>query len=159
MPQTLTIRGVEPSDLPSVAALARLLAASVEDPDPGLGTADLFALSLGADPWFECLVALQDGLVVGFASFCKRFELHTRERVLWIGDLVSTPDRRGQGIGTALLNAVKSRGRALGCASILLEVWRKNHRARSLYARLGAEVLDDRDLVVFALEPGGRQSS
>jgi GNAT superfamily N-acetyltransferase len=147
LPGGTLIRPAEPRDFRGIAELSRALAAVLQDPDPGGGCADLQAACSPPDPWAECLVAVSKSHVVGFVSFCRRFEAHTRQRALWIGDLVTAGDVRGEGVGTALLDAVRERARELGCAAIMLEVWRENHRAHALYARLGWTLLDDRYLM------------
>lgn len=74
---------------------------------------------------------------------------------LWRGLLLSVLDRanepgtllmdgifvssqaRGQGVGTALLDAIKHRAQALGCDHVRLDVIDINPRARALYERQG----------------------
>ncbi|MEM7613494.1 MAG: GNAT family N-acetyltransferase [Pseudomonadota bacterium] len=46
-------------------------------------------------------------------------------------------DARGQGVGTALLDAIKAKARTLGCTSVRLDVIDTNPRARALYERQG----------------------
>jgi GNAT superfamily N-acetyltransferase len=147
----MVIRDADINDYPRVMELARALARHVEDPDPG-GLPDGVRMAAGGPhPWFECLVAEVDSGIVGFASYCRRFEMHLLRRSLWIGDLFTVEDARGQGIGRALLAAVASRGLALDCDSIVLEVWRHNSFALAFYERLGARRMDD--CALLSLEP------
>jgi ribosomal protein S18 acetylase RimI-like enzyme len=44
---------------------------------------------------------------------------------------------RGQGVGTALLEAIAAKGQALNCERVALDVIDINPRARALYTRLG----------------------
>ena len=44
---------------------------------------------------------------------------------------------RGKGVGSALLDALKDKARALACHSIRLDVIDQNQRARLLYERHG----------------------
>ncbi len=62
------------------------------------------------------------------------------ERFLVDGIAVAA-EARGQGIGTALLEALCDEGRARGHAEIRLEVVDSNRRARALYARHGFTVI------------------
>ncbi len=148
----MVIRKAGANDYARVTELARALARHVEDPDPGAADDQLRSAASGAHPWFECLVAEVDERIVGFVCFCRRFEMHLLRRSLWIGDLFTAQDARGQGVGSALLAAVASRGLALGCASMVLEVWRHNSSALAFYERLGARRVTD--CVVLSLEPG-----
>jgi ribosomal protein S18 acetylase RimI-like enzyme len=54
-----------------------------------------------------------------------------------VDGIAVTRDARGQGIGTALLDALCTEGRARGYGSIRLEVIDSNWRARALYDRQG----------------------
>jgi ribosomal protein S18 acetylase RimI-like enzyme len=58
------------------------------------------------------------------------------DRFLLDGLCVS-PAARGQGVGTALLEAIAAEGRARGFATLRLDVVDSNPRARALYERLG----------------------
>ena len=147
----MVIREAGTNDYPRVMELARALARHVEDPDPGGSTDEVLATASGSHPWFECLVAEVNGGILGFVSFCRRFELHLLRRSLWIGDLFTVEDARSRGIGHALLAAVARHGLALGCDSVVLEVWRHNTLALAFYERLGAHRMDD--CVILSLEP------
>jgi ribosomal protein S18 acetylase RimI-like enzyme len=117
----------------AVAELSRELAAHVDDPDPGSDASLLLDCGFGPDRWFECHVAEDGNRIVGFALFCRRFEAHTRERRLWLGDLCVSRDQRHRGIGRALVAAVQTRATELGCAAVDLELARGNDVARSFY--------------------------
>ena len=67
---------------------------------------------------------------VGFSTF------HARP-LLNIHDLAVVPDRRGQGIGRALLQAAEVEARRRRCCKLTLEVRDDNVRARRLYDSLG----------------------
>ncbi|MGH8208455.1 MAG: GNAT family N-acetyltransferase [Steroidobacteraceae bacterium] len=134
----MLFRRLELTDLPAVAQLARGLAAHVKDPDPGLEVDDLLKATLEPSPWCECLVAVEDEAVVAFALYCRRYEAHTRQRTLWLGDLITAPDTRGRGVGHALIEALRGRARELDCIGITLEVWRENEAAIAFYDALGA---------------------
>lgn len=126
------------SDAPALARLSRELAEHVCDPDPGEDTALISELGFGETPWFECLVAEIDAEVVGFASFCRRFEIHTRARTLWLGDFVVANAHRRKGIGQELMRALRQRASDLNCQGIVLEFWSENASARAFYERIGA---------------------
>ncbi len=51
------------------------------------------------------------------------------------------PDARGQGVGTALLDAISAEARARGYRAVRLDVVDTNPRARALYEREGFTVL------------------
>jgi GNAT superfamily N-acetyltransferase len=135
----MKIRHASPDDMAAVAELSRGLAKHVGDPDPGADSGQLAESGFGADRWFECLVAEEGNRIVGFASFCRRFEFHTREKRLWLSDLWVERVQRRAGIGAALVAAVQARAAELGCAAIDFELARGNDTARAFYEKLRAE--------------------
>lgn len=142
----MLIRQALPDDAAVIADLSRELAAHVEDPDPGSDISLLLACGFGAERWFECLVAEEDGRIVGFALFCRRFEAHTRQKRLWLGDLCVARDQRRHGIGRALIAAVQARAVELGCAAVDLELACNNHAARAFYEDLQGAPCDQVEL-------------
>ena len=154
----MVIRKAGMNDYAQVMPLARALARHVGDPDPGNSDVEARAASGGSHPWFECLVAEVDERIVGFVSFCRRFEIHLLRRSLWIGDLFTLEEVRGQGIAKALLAAVASHGLTLGCDSIVLEVWRHNRLALDFYERMGARRVDECVVLSLRSEHLNRES-
>ncbi len=62
----------------------------------------------------------------------------------YISQLGVSPSRRGQGIGTRLLQRQCERSRELGRRALELDVAAPNHGARRLYERLGFRVIAER---------------
>lgn len=71
------------------------------------------------------------------APLLSLLERDTAPGVLLMDGIFVAPEARGSGAGTALLSAVKARARALGLASVRLDVIDTNPRARALYEREG----------------------
>ena len=87
--------------------------------------------ALLARPGAVLLVADEDGTVIGYS-------------VLWcildqgeIANIALIPERRGRGLGRALLRRNLDEARARGVCSLFLEVRESNHPARRLYAAEG----------------------
>ena len=140
----MRVRSANPEDMEAVSAMARALAAHLEDSDPGDGTDALVRSGFGHEPWFECLVAeTNDEKLVGFALACRRYEAHMGRRSLWMGDLYVSPNARRTGAARALLLALAERARVLGCTHITWELWRRNEVAKAFYAELGAQAEDE----------------
>jgi ribosomal protein S18 acetylase RimI-like enzyme len=138
----MRIRQALPEDMAAVAELSRVLAAHVNDLDPGFDYSILVDCAFGLDRWFECLAAEEANCIVGFALFCRRFEAHTRQKRLWLGDLCVAKDKRGDGIGRSLIAAVQTRAAELGCTAIDLELAHGNDLARSFYENVNAVICD-----------------
>ena len=75
------------------------------------------------------LLAYQDDLPAGFIVCADR----------WIIQMGVRPERRGRGIGSALVSEVLKRFRAAGCDHVLLDVNVNNPGAARVYTRLGFE--------------------
>ena len=74
------------------------------------------------------------GTVIGFCSFWRILdELH-------INNIAVAPERRHQGVGSALLKRVLEEGTQLGAKRATLEVRQSNEPARRLYERFGFSV-------------------
>lgn len=145
----MLIRPARREDASAIAGLARDLAASVRDPDPGTGIDELLKYGFGADNWFDCIVAEHMSGVIGFASYCRRYEAHTRTRTLWLADLCVARDHRNKGVGTMLIDALKTTAAGLGCEAIVLDLWTRNEQARRFYASIGARIAQDLYLVAI----------
>ena len=145
------IRAAVPADAGAIARLATELARHVRDPDPQLSAAYLEAQLFAAQPWAQCLVAEVRGLVAGYLTYCKQFEVHTGRRMLWIGDLYVAPQARYLGIARHLVSHLRSRAQALGCAGLRLDLFRPNVEASGFYAKLGARMEQDIALMLLSV--------
>jgi ribosomal protein S18 acetylase RimI-like enzyme len=57
--------------------------------------------------------------------------------IVYVHHISVSPDHRGQGIGKALLAAVREAGRAAGIGRVGLDVWMFNNAARSFFRSQG----------------------
>jgi diamine N-acetyltransferase len=140
---------MRPEDATAVIAMARALAAAVDDPEPQLTPADLIRDGTGGERWFDCLVAEMAGQLVAYVLLCKGFEAHTAKRRLWIGDLYVEPKARRNGVGRALVTALARHALALGCDAVYWELWRMNSSGEAFYRALGANLPDDLTVMRF----------
>lgn len=91
------------------------------------------------------LGAFADGRLVGMVHFYRQEGAKLHHRAL-IGELYVTPERRGQGIGKALLESCIEHARTLPeLEDLVLWVILGNERAKALYESIGFEV--------FCIEP------
>jgi ribosomal protein S18 acetylase RimI-like enzyme len=107
-----------------------------------------------ADPRHHIAVALDDGVVVGFASGVD-YVHPDKPRELWVNEVGVAPSHRGQGIGRRVVDALLAHARTLGCraAWVLTDV--DNAAARALYrAAGGVEAEGDTIMVEWKLDAG-----
>ncbi|MDQ0463042.1 aminoglycoside 6'-N-acetyltransferase I [Caulobacter ginsengisoli] len=136
------------------ATLARVADEVFDNPvDPDLTRQFL------ADPRHHIAVAIDDGLVVGFASGLD-YVHPDKPAELWINEVGVAPSHQRQGLGRRVMKALFAEGRAKGCGTAWVLTDRSNTAARALYIALdGDEGVDEgpADAIVgydFDLENG-----
>ena len=92
---------------------------------------------LQALPTFHGALAWRGDEAVGLINCFAGFSTFAARPLLNIHDVVTRADRRGQGVGRALLDWVAERARTLGCCKLTLEVLSNNHAALAAYRRAG----------------------
>jgi ribosomal protein S18 acetylase RimI-like enzyme len=98
------------------------------------------------DPRHHMAVAIDDGLVVGFASGVHYVHPDKRPE-LWINEVALAPTHRRRGLGRALLRALFAVGRDHRCSVAWVLTDRSNVAAMALYESVGGiEGADDTGL-------------
>lgn len=90
-----------------------------------------------ATPGAFTMLAWDGEVPVGVAVCFQGFSTFAAKPLVNIHDLSVLNTRRGQGIGTQLLNAVELHAKDLGCCKVTLEVRQENPQAEKLYLRVG----------------------
>ncbi|MEO7502407.1 MAG: GNAT family N-acetyltransferase [Gemmatimonadaceae bacterium] len=88
------------------------------------------------DESHHLVVALDDGYVVGMAS-AVHYVHPDKGPELWVNEVGVAESHQDRGIGRKLLEALFSRGRALGCSEAWTLTEDSNAAARRLYSRTG----------------------
>jgi aminoglycoside 6'-N-acetyltransferase I len=101
-----------------------------------------------ADGRHHLVVAVDDGLVVGFVSAVHYVHPDKPRPELWINEVAVAASHRGRGVGKAMMRAMAAVGRDAGCAEAWVLTDRLNPAAMRLYASSGA-VEDAPDAVMF----------
>jgi ribosomal protein S18 acetylase RimI-like enzyme len=95
------------------------------------------------DPRHHIAVAIDAGLVIGFASGVH-YVHPDKQPELWINEVALAPTHRRRGLGKALLRALFEVGRAHHCTVAWVLTDRGNAAAMALYASIGGtEGADD----------------
>ncbi|HEY8122177.1 MAG TPA: GNAT family N-acetyltransferase [Myxococcota bacterium] len=83
------------------------------------------------------LIAREGERAIGYAALCLGFSIEFRGRDAFVDELYVAPEKRGAGLGRALLRALEAEARTLGVAKLHLEVEQRNDAARELYVQEG----------------------
>jgi len=142
----LQIRAYQESDREPLLALVR---AVFPDPAPHNEPRASIRRKLGVAPDL-LLVAHVDGKLV--ATAMGGWDGHRG----WLYQVAVAPDARGCGYGRAIVEAVESRLRALGCPKLNLQVLASNPAAVGFWRRLGYRV-EERVSLGKLLQPTERE--
>ncbi len=104
------------------------------------------ALEFLGDPRHHICVAIDEGIVVGFAS-AVHYVHPDKPAELWINEVGVAPTFQRQGLAKALLRKLLSHARSLGCKEAWVLTDEANAPARALYASAGGEA-ETRQLMV-----------
>ena len=89
------------------------------------------------DPRHHLVVAVENGVVVGFASAVHYVHPDKPSPELWINEVGVASTHRGRGVGKAILQRLLDLGRELGCAEAWVLTEPGNHAATRLYSTSG----------------------
>lgn len=137
------IRPATPADISLMYALVRALAEYEREPHSVEITEEqLLRDGFGANPYYECLIAEEDGVPAGFALY---FPIYSTWQglSLHLEDLFVYPEFRGCGIGKALLNQVAAAALKKGCTRLQWDVLDWNQPAIDFYQSIGATMLHE----------------
>ena len=109
-----------------------------------------------ADARHHLAVAIDGGVVVGFASAVHYLHPDKPRPEMWINEVGVAPTHHGRGIAKTILRALLDEARALGCTGAWVLTDRDNTPARKLYASVdGTEFDGDTVGYEFALDEDG----
>ena len=91
-----------------------------------------------ADPRHHICVALENGVVVGFAS-AVHYVHPDKPAELWINEVGVSPKFQRRGLAKAILDKLLVHARSLGCTEAWVLTDADNVAARALYASIGGE--------------------
>ena len=91
----------------------------------------------------EVLIAVLDGEEVGFALFFHNFSTFLGRAGIYLEDLFVLPERRGQGVGKALLRRIAQIAVERGCGRLEWSCLDWNKPSIDFYLSLGATPMDE----------------
>ena len=124
---------------PAIVDAVERLVPQLSSSNPPPSTAELGEVV--ASPATDLFIALDDGGTIVGISTLATFRIPTGMRA-WIEDVVVDDAGRGQGVGTALTEAMLDRARERGCVTVDLTSRPSREAANRLYVRAGFEIRD-----------------
>jgi len=91
----------------------------------------------------ECVLAFDEGVPAGFAIFFSTYSTFLAKPGLYLEDLFVIPERRGRGIGKALILHVARLANERGCGRMEWSVLDWNTPAIEFYEGLGAKRMNE----------------
>ena len=143
-PPTLTIKPAVANDVPVLLSLIQELALFEHLAHEVTATEQQLREHLfGARPFAEVLLARVADQPVGFALYFHNYSTFLAKPGLYLEDLYVRSDWRGQGVGTALLQAVREQAVQRGCGRYEWSVLNWNQRAIEFYEKMGARPMKE----------------
>ena len=109
-----------------------------------------FAREFLSDPRHHIVVAIANGVIVGFAS-AVHYIHPDKPPELWINEVGVAPSHQGQGIGKAIMKEILKLARGLGCKNAWVLTDRSNGPANRLYTSAGGHISEE-DMVMYELK-------
>jgi len=106
-----------------------------------------FAREFLSDPRHHIVVAIANGVIVGFAS-AVHYIHPDKPPELWINEVGVAPSHQGQGIGKAIMKEILKLSRGLGCKNAWVLTDRGNEPANRLYKSAGGHIGEE-DTVMY----------
>jgi len=137
------IRFAQKEDMSSVLKLIQELADFEKEPEAVvISEEDLIRDGFGSNSIFKCLIAENEGIIVGMALFYPRYSTW-KGPTFHLEDLIVTESERGNGYGKDLYAAFIAYASEKQVKRIEWVVLDWNSNAINFYKKSGAAVLDD----------------
>lgn len=139
----LSFRKANIEDTPLILSFIRSLAEYEQMGNQVVATVDLLEEEIFTKHGAEVLLALEDGVEIGFALYFYNFSTFLGRSGLYLEDLFVKPEHRGKGYGKALLQQLALIARSRGCGR--MEWWCLDWNKPSIdfYLSVGAEPMSD----------------
>jgi GNAT superfamily N-acetyltransferase len=132
-----------PEDVALIHSLIRGLAEYEREPHSvKITEEELLRDGFGPQPYYQCLIAEEDGIAAGFALYFPIYSTWQGPS-LHLEDLFVKPEFRGKGIGKSLLQAVAAAAVKHGCTRLQWDVLEWNEPAIQFYNSIGATMLHE----------------
>lgn len=135
----ITLREIEEKDFAKLLSLFREFATFQKMPEKMINSAEQMEKEKN---YLQGFVAMNTyGEIVGYATWFYAYFTWVGKS-MYMDDLYVTPDCRGKGIGTQLINKIIQHARTNSCQRVRWQVSKWNSPALGFYQSLGAIVND-----------------
>ena len=139
-----TVRFATADDADVILHFIRALAAYEREPDAVVATAaGLRAQMESASPPFECLIADDRDIPIGFALFYRSYSTWLGQPALFLEDFFVEENHRGRGAGLALIRRLAAIAHERGYSRVEWRVLDWNEPAHRFYQSIGARPIDE----------------
>jgi GNAT superfamily N-acetyltransferase len=142
--EEIRIRPARPDDVPVIVGFIRALAEYERLLDQCVAREETLREHLfGENPYCEVLIAEDASGPAGFALYFFNYSTFLTAPGIYLEDLFVLPERRGAGVGRALLTRLAQVALERGCGRLEWSVLDWNEPAIGFYRRLGARLMDE----------------
>ncbi len=96
----------------------------------------------GADQDLKCLIVEEQGKLLGYATYIRQYSTWDADYYLYLDCIFLREEVRGAGLGSQLMNAVKTYADQNDCFQVQWQTPKFNERAIKFYKKLGASSKD-----------------
>ncbi len=140
---TIKIRKAAAEDCARILELVNELAVYERAPDEVTVTLEHFIESgFGANPVWWAFVAVEDGVINGFALYYIRYSTWKGQK-MYLEDILVTEEARGKGIGGLLINALIIEAKERKLQGITWQVLNWNEPALNFYKKYNVRFDDE----------------
>lgn len=111
---------------------------------------ETFAREFLNDPRHHIVVAISEGMIIGFAS-AVHYIHPDKPPELWINEVGVASPHHGRGIGKAIMKEMLQLGSELGCKNAWVLTERNNEPANRLYTSVGGQTSEE-DTVMYEFD-------
>lgn len=138
----IRLRKAVADDVPEILKLVRELAEYEHAPEEVTNTEErMLREGFGDQPAFECILAEENGKVVGMSLYYYRYSTWKGKR-LYLEDIVVYPESRGKGIGTLLFEETIQIAHKTDCTGMMWQVLDWNEPAINFYKKYPTRIED-----------------
>ena len=138
----LSIDMATPRDLPRLQQLIRELS-TFHDDKAGVTLEQLQAIFFDDGAQALAFVARQGGVIIGYAGVQRKINIHAAQPMFDIQHLYVCQKHRAQGVGRALIAAVKAHASASGADGVTIGTAPDNKTAQAAYRAMGLAKMTD----------------